>query len=46
MKPFSRVVYSSFSERDFTYDLSVTLVVLFDSVIVSFELVVLAVSSY
>lgn len=46
MKPFSRVVYSSFSERDLTYDLSVTLVVLFDSVIVSFELVVLAVSSY
>jgi hypothetical protein len=46
MKPFSRVVYSFVSEIDFTYGLSGTLVVLFDSEIVSFELVVLVVSSY
>ena len=46
MKPFSLVVYSSFSERDFTNGVSGTLVVLFDSEIVSFELVVLVVSSY
>jgi hypothetical protein len=46
MKPFSRAVYLSSSERIFTCGESITLVVLFDSTTVPFELVVLLVSSY
>jgi hypothetical protein len=46
MKPFSLLVYSSFSVGTFPFGWSVRLAVLFESMIIPSDLVVLLVSSY